>query len=50
MLSTIAASLQPSKTYRWQITVQDQEKKQVTASGWIVYTPPDDSLQNYLYK
>lgn len=46
----IAASLQPSKTYRWQITVQDQEKKEVTASGWIVYTPPDDSLQKLLMR
>ncbi len=44
----IAASLQPSKTYRWQITVQDKLAKEVTASGWIVYTPPDEKLQKSL--
>ncbi len=46
----IAASLQPSKTYRWQITVQDKRAKEVTASGWIVYTPPDDNLQKSLVR
>ena len=44
----IAASLQPSKTYRWQITVKDKRAKEVTASGWIVYTPPDEKLQKSL--
>ena len=44
----IAASLQPSKTYRWQITVQDKLVKEITASGWIVYTPPDEKLQKSL--
>jgi hypothetical protein len=46
----IAASLQPSKTYRWQITVQDKLAKEVTASGWIVYTPTDDNLQKSLMR
>ena len=46
----IAASLQSSKTYRWQITVQDKRAKEVTASGWIVYTPPDDNLQKSLVR
>jgi hypothetical protein len=41
----IAASLKPSQTYRWQITLPDQK---VTASGWIVYTPPEDALQKSL--
>ncbi|WP_176453152.1 DUF928 domain-containing protein [Pseudanabaena sp. SR411] len=44
----IAASLQPSKTYRWQITVKDKRAKEITASGWIVYTPPDEKLQKSL--
>ncbi|MBD2175362.1 DUF928 domain-containing protein [Pseudanabaena sp. FACHB-1998] len=44
----IAASLNPSKTYRWQITLQNRQQKEVTASGWIVYTPPDDNLQKSL--
>lgn len=44
----IAASLLPSKTYRWQITVKDKRAKEVTASGWIVYTPPNDNLQKSL--
>lgn len=44
----IAASLQPSKTYRWQVTVQDKRAKEVTASGWIVYTPTDDNIQKSL--
>ena len=43
----IAASLKPSQTYRWQITLPDQK---VTASGWIVYTPPEDSLQKSLVR
>ncbi|WP_201321011.1 DUF928 domain-containing protein [Pseudanabaena sp. lw0831] len=46
----ISVSLQPSKTYRWQITVKDKRAKEVTASGWIVYTPPDDNLQKYLMR
>lgn len=46
----IAAALQPSKTYRWQITVLDKRSKEVTASGWIVYTPPDDNLQKSLMR
>ena len=50
----IAASLQPSKTYRWQITMddvgQDQQKQQITASGWIVYTPPNANLQKSLMR
>jgi hypothetical protein len=46
----IAAALQPSKTYRWQITVQDKRAKEVKASGWIVYTPPDDNLQKSLMR
>jgi hypothetical protein len=44
----IAASLKPSQTYRWQITLQSRQRKAVTASGWIVYTPPDDNLQKSL--
>jgi hypothetical protein len=46
----IAAALQPSKTYRWQITVKDKRAKEVTASGWIVYTPPNDNLQKSLMR
>ncbi|PZO45086.1 MAG: hypothetical protein DCF19_00920 [Pseudanabaena frigida] len=46
----IAAALQPSKTYRWQITVQDKQAKEVTASGWIVYSPTDDNLQKPLMR
>ena len=46
----IAASLKPSKNYRWQITVQDRQNKDVAASGWIVYTPPDDSLKKSLIR
>ncbi|TYQ26964.1 DUF928 domain-containing protein [Pseudanabaena sp. UWO311] len=46
----IVASLQPSKTYRWQITVKDKRAKEVTASGWIVYTPPNDNLQKSLMR
>ncbi len=44
----IAAALQPSKAYRWQITVQDKQAKEVTTSGWIVYTPTDENLQKSL--
>lgn len=44
----ISSALQPSKTYRWQLTLPDYQQKEVTASGWIVYTPPDANLQKSL--
>lgn len=40
----IAVSLKPSVTYGWQITLQDRKGEKVTASGWIVYSPPEHSL------
>jgi hypothetical protein len=40
----IAASLKPSVTYGWQITLRDRKGEKVTASGWIVYSPPKNSL------
>lgn len=46
----IVAALQPSKTYRWQITGKDQQGKEFAVSGWIVYTPPEDSLNKALIR
>ncbi len=40
----IAVSLKPSVTYGWQITLRDRQGDQVTASGWIVYSPPENRL------
>ena len=40
----IAVSLKPSVTYGWQITLRDRKGEKVTASGWIVYSPPENSL------
>ncbi|PZV13839.1 MAG: hypothetical protein DCF20_14305 [Pseudanabaena sp.] len=42
-----SVSLKPSKPYRWQIVLQDQK---VNASGWIVYTPPEGTLQKSLMR
>ncbi|MBD2188664.1 DUF928 domain-containing protein [Pseudanabaena mucicola] len=41
----IAASLQPNKNYRWQISFPSAKGEQVNVSGWVVYTPPQQSLQ-----
>ncbi|WP_271253044.1 DUF928 domain-containing protein [Pseudanabaena sp. Chao 1811] len=49
----IAASLQPSKSYRWEITLPDQQnelEEDVIVSGWIVYSPPESSLQKSLMR
>ncbi len=49
----IAASLQPSKSYRWEITLPDQQNEledDVIVSGWIMYSPPEVSLQKFLMR
>jgi len=49
----IAASLQPSKSYRWEITLpaqQNELEEDVIVSGWIVYSPPESSLQKSLMR
>lgn len=49
----IAASLQPSKSYRWEITLPDQQnelEEEVIVSGWIMYSPPEVSLQKSLMR
>jgi hypothetical protein len=49
----IAASLQPSKNYRWEITLPDQQNEledDVIVSGWIMYSPPEVSLQKSLMR
>lgn len=44
----IAASLQPEKRYRWQISLTSAKGEPVNVSGWIVYIPPQQSLQTAL--
>jgi hypothetical protein len=49
----IAASLQTSKSYRWEITLPDQQnelEEDVIVSGWIMYSPPESSLQKSLMR
>ncbi|BBC24535.1 DUF928 domain-containing protein [Pseudanabaena sp. ABRG5-3] len=49
----IAASLQPSKSYRWEITLPDQQnelEEEVIVSGWIMYSPSESSLQKALMR
>lgn len=41
-------SLSPSKPYRWQIIVEDNQGKKVTASGWIMYKPIAENLKQSL--
>jgi hypothetical protein len=44
------AALKPSQPYRWQIKLQDRQGEDVIASGWIVYTPPEESLNKSLLR
>jgi hypothetical protein len=47
---TSTAALKPSLPYRWQIKLQDRQGEDVIASGWIVYTPPEESLSKSLLR
>ena len=44
------AALKPSQPYRWQIKLQDRQGEDVIASGWIVYTPPEESFSKSLLR
>ena len=44
------AALKSSQPYRWQIKLQDRQGEDVIASGWIVYTPPEESLSKSLLR
>ena len=46
----ITAALQPDQPYRWHIKLQDREGEEVIASGWIVYTPPEETLSKSLLR
>jgi len=46
----IAAALKPAQPYRWQIKLEDSEEEDVIASGWIVYTPPNENLRKSLLR
>ena len=45
-----SAALKPAQPYRWQIKLQDRDGEEVIASGWIVYTPPEETLSKSLLR
>lgn len=45
-----SVALKPAQPYRWQIKLQDRDGKEVIASGWIVYTPPQETLSKSLLR
>jgi hypothetical protein len=45
-----SAALKPAQPYRWQIKLQDRDGADVIASGWIVYTPPEEALSKSLLR